>query len=78
MVTRRERFERVYALTEAVAPADLIRESDRRRGRRLPADEDGRVRAGLTQLNGVSQALMRTVPAAEIAAWRARRWPTGR
>ena len=27
MVTRRERFERVYAPTEAVAPADLIRES---------------------------------------------------
>ncbi|HET9221677.1 MAG TPA: crosslink repair DNA glycosylase YcaQ family protein [Roseiflexaceae bacterium] len=28
MTHHRERFERVYALTEAVAPADLIRESD--------------------------------------------------
>ena len=28
MVTRRERFERVYALTEAVAPAEALREVD--------------------------------------------------
>src|SRR3981081_521864 len=28
MTHHRERFERVYALTEAVAPAHLIRESD--------------------------------------------------
>ena len=33
MVTRRDRFERVYAPTEAVAPAELIRESSRCRGR---------------------------------------------
>ena len=28
MVTRRERFERVYALTEAVAPPSALREVD--------------------------------------------------
>jgi hypothetical protein len=76
MVTRRERFERVYAPTEAVAPADLIRES---------TDEEADdflltkmvAWGGLTKLNGISQALKRTVPAAEIAAWRTRRLDDG-
>ena len=76
MVTRRERFERVYALTEAVAPADLIRES---------TDEEAEdflltkmvAWGGLTRLNGINQALKRTVSAAEVAAWRARRLADG-
>ena len=76
MVTRRERFERVYAPTEAVAPADLIRES---------SDEEAEdflltkmvAWGGLTRLNGINQALKRTVPASEVAAWRARRLADG-
>jgi hypothetical protein len=52
MVARRERFERVYALTEAIAPAEALREVD-------PAEaEDVLLRKqiaadGLTRLNGV-------------------------
>ena len=53
MVTRRERFERVYALTEAVAPASALREVDDAEA------DDVLVRkvvaaAGLTQLNGIA------------------------
>ena len=44
MISRRDRFERVYALTDAVAPPELIREHRPGRGRRLPADEGGRLR----------------------------------
>ena len=44
MVSRRERFERVYALTEAVAPAAALREVDEDGGRR-PAGPQGRRRS---------------------------------
>jgi uncharacterized protein YcaQ len=70
MVARRERFERVYALTEAIAPAEALREVD-------PAEaEDVLLRKsiasdGLTRLNGVRFFLKRPVTAAELAAWRA-------
>ena len=76
MVTRRERFERVYAPTDAVAPAELIRES---------ADEAAEdflltklvAWEGLSKLKGVSQALKRTVAPAELQAWRERRLADG-
>ncbi len=70
MVTRRERFERVYAATEAVAPAWALREID-------PAVADDRLMlkwiaaAGLGRLNSINYHLRRTVTPAELAAWRA-------
>jgi uncharacterized protein YcaQ len=69
MIARRDRFERVYALTETVAPVDLHREHD-------PAEADDFLRlkevaaAGLTSLRPVGTHLRRPVPPAELAAWR--------
>lgn len=76
MVSRRERFERVYALTEAVAPAELIREHD-------PAEADDfllmkMVAAdGLTPMRTVGNSLMRKVTAGELTAWRERKVADG-
>ena len=76
MVSRRERFERVYALTEAVAPPSALREVD-------DADADDVLSlkavaaAGLTRLNGVKTAYVyghKATPA-EVAEWRDR-WLT--
>ena len=72
MVSRRERFERVYALTESVAPADLLREHDEAEAddylllKTVAAD-------GLTPMRTVGNALRRTVPPAELAEWRRRK-----
>ena len=71
MVSRRERFERVYALTERVAPAEFIREHD-------PAEADAFLMLkevaseGLTPLKNVANHLRRPVPAEELDAWRER------
>ena len=72
MVTRRDRFERVYALTEAVAPASALRDID-------PAEADDRLMLktiagdGLGQgLIGINSMLRRPITAAESAAWRSR------
>jgi uncharacterized protein YcaQ len=71
MVTRRERFERVYALTEAVAPAEALREVDPEEAdevllrKQIAAD-------GLTRLSGLSGLLRRPVAAAELAERRTR------
>ena len=76
MVSRRERFERVYALTESVAPADLLREHDEAEAddyllmKTVAAD-------GLTPMRTVSNALRRTVPPAELAEWRRRKIDAG-
>jgi uncharacterized protein YcaQ len=70
MVSRRERFERVYALTESVAPPELIREHD-------PAEADDYLLMkmvaadGLSPMRNVSYLLKRKVSPREIAAWRA-------
>jgi uncharacterized protein len=69
MVTRRDRFERVYALTEAVAPPELIREHDVAEAEdflllKMVAAE------GLTPMHTVRNYLKRKVPVAELAAWR--------
>lgn len=76
MVTRRDRFERVYALTETVAPESALRVVDDAEA------EDVLLRKsvaadGLTRLNGINFFLKRKVPAAELAAWRARRVADG-
>jgi uncharacterized protein YcaQ len=76
MVTRRERFERVYALTEAVAPPELIREHD-------PAEADDFLlmkmvaSEGLAPMRSVGNSLKRRVEPAELAAWRERKVADG-
>lgn len=71
MVTRRERFERVYARTERVAPRRLIHESpdavadDALLRKRVAAE-------GLTRFAGVNYLLQRRVPSTELVAWRER------
>jgi uncharacterized protein len=72
MVTRRERFERVYALTEAVAPPSALVEMD------PDAADDLLLRKqiaadGLARLTGVIKYLLRReITAAELAERRAR------
>ena len=71
MISRRDRFERVYALTDAVAPPELIREV-------TPAEADDFLlmkevaSEGLTPMRTVGNYLRRVVPAAELVAWRKR------
>ena len=71
MVTRRERFERVYALAEAVAPPEALREVDPEEAdevllRKQIAAE------GLSRLVSMHGLLRRPVPADELAERRAR------
>jgi uncharacterized protein len=61
MTHHRENFERVYALTEAVAPAHLIRESDEAEADRFLIAK-GIGFAGLAQLKRTSDAFFRGVP----------------
>jgi uncharacterized protein len=61
MTHHRERFERVYALTEAVAPADLIRESDEAEADRFLIKKDISF-AGLSQLSRTSDSFHRGLP----------------
>ncbi len=76
MVSRRERFERVYALTEAVAPPELVRESDG-----AEADDFLMMKEvaaqGLSPMRAVWDHLRRTVPSAELARWRERKLADG-
>ncbi len=70
MVTRRERFERVYAATGSVAPpsalidVDEAQADDRLLHKTVAAD-------GLTRMRGINYLLKRRVPQAELATWRA-------
>ena len=61
MTHHRERFERVYALTEAVAPAHLIRESDEDEADRFLIKKDVSF-SGLSRLNRTSDSFHRGVP----------------
>ena len=76
MVARRDRFERVYALTEAVAPASALRDVDDAEAqdvlfrKAVAAD-------GLTRLSGIDSLLRRRDWAAELADWRGRRLADG-
>jgi uncharacterized protein YcaQ len=76
MVTRRERFERVYALTESVAPASALREVDEAEADDFLARK-AVAASGLTRLNGVASVYSYGHKARpdELAAWR-RRWLT--
>ncbi len=76
MVTRRDRFERVYALTEAVAPPSALRDVDESEAEDVLARKVVAA-AGLTRLNGVGSTYVyghKATPA-ELADWR-RRWLT--
>jgi uncharacterized protein YcaQ len=76
MVSRRERFERVYARTDAVAPPEFIRDHDPDE-----ADEFLMLKEvaseGLTPLKNVANHLRRKVSAAELEAWRAQKVDAG-
>jgi len=61
MTHHRERFERVYALTETVAPAHLIRESDEAEADRFLIKKDVSF-SGLSRLNRVQDSFHRGVP----------------
>ena len=61
MTHHRENFERVYALTEAVAPAHLIRESDETEADRFLIQKEVSF-SGLSRLNRTAQAYFNGVP----------------
>jgi uncharacterized protein len=61
MTHHRERFERVYALTETVAPEHLIRESDEAEADRFLIKKDISF-SGLSQVKRVSDSFHRGVP----------------
>jgi len=71
MVTRRERFERVYAASDAVAPRRHLVEAPEAEAddRLLLKDVAG---AGFSRLNLATYTVWRDVSAKELAAWRAR------
>ncbi|MBV9787071.1 MAG: YcaQ family DNA glycosylase [Chloroflexi bacterium] len=70
MTHHRERFERVYALTEAVAPAHLIRESDDAEADRFLIKKDVSF-SGLSQLKRAQDTFHRGVPFDQVAQLRA-------
>jgi uncharacterized protein YcaQ len=76
MVARRDRFERVYAPAEAVAPARYLPEA-------TDAEADdflllkGVRSAGFSKLNGAKETLQRDVTSGEIKAWRERKLGDG-
>jgi uncharacterized protein YcaQ len=76
MVTRRDRFERVYALTEAVAPAAALRDVDEAEAEDVLARK-AVAAAGLTRLNGINSVYVygHKATASELAEWRGR-WLT--
>jgi uncharacterized protein YcaQ len=61
MTHHRENFERVYALTEAIAPAHLIRESDEAEADRFLIKKEVSF-SGLSRLNRASDSWQRGVP----------------
>ncbi|MDP9294706.1 MAG: hypothetical protein M3O90_09855, partial [Actinomycetota bacterium] len=69
MVTRRDRFERVYALTEAVAPASALREVD-------DAEADDVLRRKAVAADGLTRLFKRPI-SVEMADWRERRLADG-
>ncbi len=61
MTHHRERFERVYALTETVAPAHLMHESDEAEADRFLIKKEVSF-SGLARLNRVADSFLRGVP----------------
>ncbi len=76
MVIRRDRFERVYALTEAVAPPAALHVVDEAEADDVLARK-AVAAAGLTRLNGINSVYVygHKAGAAELADWRSR-WLT--
>ena len=76
MVTRRDRFERVYAATESVAPPSVLRDVDEAEADDVLARKVVAA-AGLTRLNGVKSVYVygHKAGAADLADWRSR-WLT--
>ena len=76
MVTRRERFERVYAAPKRVAPRRLLDPATDQ-----AADDFLLLKAvasgGLTKLNGANWTLLRTFTGRDVAAWKRRRVEDG-
>jgi uncharacterized protein YcaQ len=70
MTHHRERFERVYALTETVAPAHIIRESDEAEADRFLIAKDASF-SGLSRLSRTSDVFHRGVPFDQMAKLRA-------
>jgi uncharacterized protein YcaQ len=76
MIFRRDGFERVYALTEAVVPPELLRESD-------PDVADDYILTklvgadGLAPMRTVGNFMRRKVTPAEMVAWRQRKLDAG-
>ena len=76
MITRRERFERVYAAAHRVAPRrQLVESSDAEADEFLVRKQ--LAFEGISRLSGGASTLFRTVPAAELATWRAERLADG-
>ncbi len=61
MIHHRENFERVYALTESIAPAHLIRESDDAEADRFLIKKEVSF-SGLSRLNRTAESYQRGVP----------------
>ena len=61
MTHHRDNFERVYALTEAVAPAQFIRESDEQQADRFLIKKEIAF-AGLSRVNRTAEAFFRGAP----------------
>lgn len=76
MVTRRERFERVYARAETVAPPRFLVEAPD-----LETDEHLLLKsvaaAGITKLNGAGGTLLRPFSPGDATAWKRRRVEDG-
>jgi uncharacterized protein len=70
MTHHRENFERVYALTETVAPAQLIRESDEDAADRFVIKKDVSF-SGLARLKRVQDSFFRGVPFSKAEQLRA-------
>ena len=75
MISRRDRFERVYALTERVAPPDLLRDVD-------PAEADDFLLTKMIAGDGLApmrlnNSLKYRMPPKELTAWRDRKLGTG-
>jgi uncharacterized protein YcaQ len=76
MVTRRERFERVYARPESVVPARFLAEAGETEAEDYLLLKDVAA-AGLSRLTGVNGALHRDIRPAEVADWRDRKLADG-
>ncbi len=75
MITRRDRFERVYALTERVAPAEFLGDVD-------PAEADDYLLTKMVAGDGLApmrlnSSLKYRMPAAQLTAWRDRKLGSG-